>query len=40
LHTVTIDAAATNPTEDVKRDATCIRCGYDLRGHDVDGRCP
>jgi hypothetical protein len=23
-----------------KRDARCIRCGYDLRGHDVGGRCP
>jgi hypothetical protein len=42
---VTTDALPTSPTnepspEQTKRDARCIRCGYDLRGHDVGGRCP
>ena len=37
---MTIDAAAPNLPDNVKRDARCIRCGYDLRGHDVGGRCP
>src|SRR5690242_1997171 len=42
---VTTDALPTSPTNDpapgqAKRDARCIRCGYDLRGHDVGGRCP
>lgn len=37
---MTIDAAATPVPGETKRDARCIRCGYDLRGHDVSGRCP
>jgi hypothetical protein len=38
--TVTTDAAIANLIDPTKRDARCIRCSYDLRGHDVDGRCP
>ncbi len=40
---MTLDAATDPPhlaDEQTKRDARCIRCGYDLRGHDVGGRCP
>ena len=41
---MTLDAsnphAAAPQQQDVKRDARCIRCGYDLRGQDVGGRCP
>ena len=37
---MTIDAAIASLLDPTKRDARCIRCGYDLRGHDVDGRCP
>ena len=37
---MTIDAAATIPSDQARRDAKCIRCGYDLRGHDFGGRCP
>jgi hypothetical protein len=37
---VTIDATVTGAPGEAKRDANCIRCGYDLRGHDVGGRCP
>jgi hypothetical protein len=37
---VTTDAAIANLIDPMKRDARCIRCSYDLRGHDVDGRCP
>ena len=33
-------AAIASLLDPTKRDARCIRCGYDLRGHDVDGRCP
>ncbi|MGB7157567.1 MAG: hypothetical protein WBD40_05845 [Tepidisphaeraceae bacterium] len=41
---MTIDPAII-PPDDAKRDARCIRCGYDLRGHDPrehdgGGRCP
>ena len=37
---MTTDAAIASLMDPTKRDARCIRCGYDLRGHDVDGRCP
>src|SRR5688572_28914076 len=39
------DAAASAPGARIPGEATpanapCIRCGYNLRGHDVAGRCP
>ncbi len=34
------DAAIASLLDPTKPDARCIRCGYDLRGHGVDGRCP
>ena len=38
---MTIDAAAARiPGEATPANAPCIRCGYNLRGHDVAGRCP
>ena len=37
---MTTDAAIASLLDPTKPDARCLRCGYDLRGHDVDGRCP
>jgi hypothetical protein len=37
---VTLDASTSLTGDAAPADARCIRCGYDLRGHDVGGRCP